>query len=965
MFARLAVAVVSAAAVWCAPAVARAQFPQNASLGWQTIRTPHFRIHYEPGLRPWAEQVAGRIESVRTAVAARVGYEPPRVIDILIEDPLNVPNGSAWPSLAHPGMRFWATPPEPSSSLSGHRSWSEILSVHEYAHLAHLLQPSRNPLQRLNAWLSPTPLGPVPLGAPGWVIEGYATLIEGELTGAGRPNSVARPAILRQLALEGALPAYGALDATAPFLGGSMRYLVGSAFLEWLQAQRGDSSLVHLWRRMTARTTRGFNAAFSGTFGDAPASLYGRFVADLTAKAKAAEAAVLAGGDARGAWRQRLAWYAGAPAVSPNGAQVAVRLAVPGEPTRVIVFDTVAARDSADSVRVAKQLAKDPLDVAAYRAWPKGWKQAHVLDPIAGTGFGAPRWLRDGDRLLVVRGQTLADGRMRPDLWMWHPTSGWTKRITVGEGIREADPLPSGAQAAGLRCEAGTCSLVLVDLVTGGTRLLAAGGLDRPFAGVRVSPNGALVATAVQVGAIWRPATVDLTSGTVTIVGPDDGVSRYAATWAGDSALVVVSEASGVPNLERLSLSGGRVSITRVTGEALLPDVGRDGRVWYLDLHARGYDLRTLDASTTVADAAPPVLPSALAPAAPRVNATRAQEFAPGAVTPAKPYGFGPQGFAPMTFGALGAEGQQYGVALHLTDPVGRLAVLAQAGGGNRGVWEGGRVAMAWRGTRPGLVAQGWLADQRPSRQPSLGGAALDTLGLSYRGGMAALSYTRATSHGTETVQVGGSAGQLVYDTPALSGFVSGARVFGFLDAVWNYQWTPGGAVRITYDGRSNIAFGSTNGERWNRDLSEIGVGLSPFSGEGIGVRARSGSVNNGAPAFEQFAFGGSPAAFMDPAVLGQRIVSPGVPFAMLRGSRFASLAVETTGPVRLYHEWVGAGSVLDRFNRLVGLDVTATVPPVTMLRLPSTTVRIGVTHSLDTPWRRKTLGYTVVTITP
>jgi hypothetical protein len=948
-----------------APSRVAAQLTQNAALGWQTIATPNFRIHYEPGLRPWAEQVAGRIEAVRTAVAARVGYTPPRVIDILIEDPLNVSNGSAWPSMAHAGMRFWATPPDPSSTLSGHRSWSEILSVHEYAHLAHLLRPSRNPLTNLNAWLSPVPLGPIPLGAPAWVIEGYATVIEGELTGAGRPNSVMRPAVLRQLALEGALPAYDALDATGPFQGGSMRYLVGSAFLEWLQARRGDSSLVHLWRRMTARQMRGFAPAFSGVFGDSPSRLYGRFVADLTAKAKAAEQQVLEPGDARGAWRQRFTWYTGAPAISPDGARLAVRLAEPGQPTRVVVFDTVAARDSADSVRVAKALARDTMDVAAYREWPRGWKRAHTLMPIAGTGFGAPRWLRDGERVLVVRGQSLSDGRTRPDLWMWHPTSGWTRRITYGEGIREADPLPSGAQAAGLRCQGGTCDVVLVDLVTGGVRAIAAGAVDRPFAGVRVSPAGTHVATAVQTGAIWRPAVVELATGAVSLVGPDDGASRYAPSWASDTALVVVSEASGVPNLERVALSGGRTALTRVTGAASLPDVGRDGRVWYLDLHARGYDLRTLDAAATVGDAGVAPLAAALAPAAPRVDATRAMTFAAQPVKLARPYGVGPLGLAPMTFGGLAADGRTFGLAAHLTDPIGRLALLLQAGVADQGAWSGGSVGLAWRGIRPEVQVQGWLADQRPSRQPSLGGSALDTLGVSYAGGFAALALTRFTTHGTVSARAGGSLGQLTYDDPSLSGFTRGARVFAFVEASAQYQWTPSGALRIAHDWRVDAASGTTNGTGWQRGLAEASVAVSSFAGTGLGVRARAGSVTGGAPAFEQFAVGGSPSPYLDAAMLSQRLVSPGVPFALRSGSRVASLAIETPGPLRLFHEWVAAGDVLERFNRLAGAEIRVAVPPATMLRLPATSVRVGVTHSLDTPWRRKTLGYTVVTITP
>src|SRR5436190_16241373 len=100
-----------------------------------------------------------------------------------------------------------------------------------------MLRPSRNPLQRL------LPLNPITLRAPRWVLEGYATVIEGRLTGAGRPNSTIRALILRRWAQEGRLPSYSQLNSDQRFLGMSMAYLMGSAFLEWLEQRSGTESL--------------------------------------------------------------------------------------------------------------------------------------------------------------------------------------------------------------------------------------------------------------------------------------------------------------------------------------------------------------------------------------------------------------------------------------------------------------------------------------------------------------------------------------------------------------------------------------------------------------------------------------------------------------------------------------------------------------------------------------------------
>ena len=70
--------------------------------------------------------------------------------------------------------------------------------------------------------------------------------------------------MLRGWALEGALPSYGALNGGGGYLGGSFAYLMGSAYLEWLGARAGDSSLTAVWRRASARVNRPFDAAFAG-----------------------------------------------------------------------------------------------------------------------------------------------------------------------------------------------------------------------------------------------------------------------------------------------------------------------------------------------------------------------------------------------------------------------------------------------------------------------------------------------------------------------------------------------------------------------------------------------------------------------------------------------------------------------------------------------------------------------------
>jgi hypothetical protein len=262
------------AALLLVPALAPAQRLTRPERDWRTLETAHFRVHTPREYADWARAVAARLDAVREAERRVVGFVPAGVTDVVVDDPYGSANGSAYPFLRGPAVFLWPVPPSPRSFIGNSRDWGELLAVHEFAHIAHLTRPSRNPLQRTWRRLLPEGVGPVATRTPRWAIEGYATYVEGALTGSGRPHAALRAAVLRGWALEGALPGYGALSGGGGYLGGSFAYLMGSAYLEWLGARGGDSSITAVWRRTSARVNRPFDAAFTGVYGEGPGALY-------------------------------------------------------------------------------------------------------------------------------------------------------------------------------------------------------------------------------------------------------------------------------------------------------------------------------------------------------------------------------------------------------------------------------------------------------------------------------------------------------------------------------------------------------------------------------------------------------------------------------------------------------------------------------------------------------------------
>ena len=332
---------------------------------WRTLELPGYRIHFPAPAEAWARHLAARLPALRARVAATVGWDSPEVVDVVLADPLAQPNGAALPLLGRPRLVLLLMPPSPSSQLAGFVDWPELLATHEQAHLSHLLRPSRSPLVRLLR----LPFGPIPLRAPRWVVEGYATLIEGRLTGSGRPGSALGAAVLRRWAARGELPSYGALAGDSRrYLGQSMAYLAGSAFLDWLERREGEGSLERLWRRLTARRARDFDAAFRGVFGERPAALWGRFTAELTWQAVEVERRLGAERREGEPWLER-SWGTGRPALSRDGARLVVALSGRDVPPRLAVYatagDEAAARRREEDER--RLLARDPEDVAPVR----------------------------------------------------------------------------------------------------------------------------------------------------------------------------------------------------------------------------------------------------------------------------------------------------------------------------------------------------------------------------------------------------------------------------------------------------------------------------------------------------------------------------------------------------------------------------------------------------------------------
>jgi hypothetical protein len=956
--------IVTAAAL--CPAAAAAQQATLPHLAWRTLDTRYFRFFYTADAEEWTRDVASRIDGARDAVVALVGSGPTTRVTVIVEDPNNVSNGFALPLLDHPLIFLWPTPPSPTSPL-GNGSWGDQLSIHEYAHIAHLTRESRSPAVRRLTRLIPVKLGPLAVKSPRWVTEGYATFVEGRIVRRiGRPHGVWRAAVLRQWAIEGQLPTYAALDGSGRFEGGDMAYLAGSAFLEWLASRNGDSSVVHLWRRMSARQPRTFAEAFAGVYGAPPDEMYGRFAAELTHDALDA----VAGGPQRallsadtvarpgeGVLVQRLHWGTGAPSLSRDDSLLAVVLRDPKRPARIVIWSlSPPPAESAARLAAARAREADPEDVPPIESRPPSLRVVAELGARAGLSFSEPRFFPDGIHVLLTGLAARGDGAYRGDLFEWNWKSGEIRRVTYGAGIRHGDVSPNGTEAIADRCVAGQCDLVRVQLATGAITMVAEGSRERVFDRPRWSPDGKTIAFAVQTRGVWRLGTL---RGDTSVSLIDRSGNEYSPSWMSNDEVIATTEAGGVANIERLSMSRDQPRrSTNVSGAAIDPEAASNGWVYFRRLHARGWDIAKtkLDTSAsrwaTQVDSAPRDYPWVT----PSTEGGTIDSLSVAALPPSRGYGLGPREQRLLVSASWANEGKSGGLAYAGTDPIGRLTWLLQGQWGDRASWRGASAGAVYRGSRPLLGIEVFALENQPSRQH--GADVSSALDARYRG--ASIWSELDDDWQSHSIDVRALAS---YGTVDPLRFDATHRALAQVTLTGGLLQTPDTWRFSEHLGISGAA-GQLGDEGWTR-IVLTGAVTVRGRGHALALDGMYGRISTDIP-YENFALGGLAPPLVDSSLLAQRVSMPVLPIAAATGRSLATFRVSAPGAIWRPYYWIGSASdALGPWNQVIGIEGIWHTDGVWMVRVPGVNLLGGIGYSLAGADRHHAQAYMSVVYRP
>jgi len=904
---------------------------------WMTVETEHFRFHYPESAEDWALQGADHMESIRDRVIAEVGWAPPKKMDIVIRDPMSTANGSALPLQGAPRMEFWSTPPDSASVIGHYRTWGELLLTHEFAHQAHLLRTARNPGEQILESL--TGIGPVARKCPRWVSEGYATVVEARLSGFGRPNASYRAAFLRRLAQEGKMPTYNQLNDFSRFSGGAFAYLVGSAYLEWLDARAGGDSLVKLWRRLTAVEQRSFEDGFSGIYGDSPDRLYARFVAELTHAALEIEQQRPV--DEGTLW-QEITWYTDEPAVSPDGDKVAVVIRNRKGPSKLQIWSTTEADEEELEEQQEdrdERMEKDPDDVLAID--PPHPPRKEIADRVHATrGASQPRFMPDNNSLLFTSKRYDASGRLRPDLYLWDHEEETERRVTVLADVRTADPSPDGTFAIAVGLNWGRTHLVRVDIETGETSTVTEPDVDVVYDRPRISPDGNRVAYLIQRGAGWEVEVLDFGSGETVALGggAGAGIPTHIA-WGPDSQSLYASVGvGGFIEIHEILAGGGRGrQITRSRGAAVAPAPTPDGEsVFYLSLDYTGLELHKIELADVEADIAeisapvPAVVPAVAPPVPPLESRGHGEPHR---------YGLGRSEIRPLIGGAYSNSQEHLEMGVRVGDIVGkRDALLMVAYGGETGV-TGALAAAEYRGLPVEIGVQGFTAIEEPEVMRRYGGAlnlggdrSGSALGAHYRlGAWVDQPYAERVSDADSDVVPNDA---VVFITPS--------RQAGYaqVGASLVEPRRAGMGLGITLRGQ----YGATGGEAWKRGESTTSI----WVGKGARLRGTyTRGFSDAVSGLDRYRLGGVPSAVLPEVWQWSRMQSPGFALGSLRGANRDKVRAEIAGlgPGTLFGERhrMEDGPLVGPGATLVGIGGTFSIEEQPYGKLPSLTAKSGL----------------------
>lgn len=544
------------------PAV-NAGLSHDPSLTWNTLRSPHFLVHFHGGEGRLARLTVDIAEGVHRRLSPEFNWSPAEPTDIVLTDAVDLSNGYAQ---VYPANRIniFLNPPADINGLEDHGGWLETVITHEYMHILHLDKARGAPrfLRRIfgrNLLLFPNAF------QPGWLIEGLATYAETDATqGYGRGQSAYFDMLMRMESRHGIKPLSQVNQPIATWPGGATPYLYGVQFHNFIADSHGRRKIPALVENYSKNIIPFFvNRNGRRVLGASVVQLWPEFDRYVSGKYSGQLEAIQARGVRQGERITRHGYYTGAARVLADGTLFYLRSDGKSEPALMLLR-------------------------------PGRGQSEHLTDVHYSARFDVHK--RAG--ILLAQPEIRRNAGFYYDLYRVDPRSGRIRRLTHGARYHFAAWSPDGNRIAATRVALGESSLQLLSPKGRLLESLWTGTDAEVVTDIRWSPDGGSL-----VASVWRPQygwnleLFSLESRAWTALTRDATIEAHPQFSADGASVLFVSEHDGVYNVRRIQLDSLRISsLTNVEGGAFYPSQATAvDPLYYTGAGDNGFDLYRVD----------------------------------------------------------------------------------------------------------------------------------------------------------------------------------------------------------------------------------------------------------------------------------------------------------------------------------------------------------------------------------
>ncbi len=528
---------------------------------WGSLKGEHFVVHFPVGAEPLAHQTLAVAEKVHQRLSPIFDWEPRQRTDIVLTDTSDLANGYATP-FPNNQITLFITAPH---RVKDHGRWQELLITHEYTHTLHLDRAAGLPLAlrklfgRNSFLLFPNVL------QPAWGIEGLATYFETSVEGGfGRGQSSHFDMLMRMEVAGGIKPIYQINQAIASWPSGTVPYLYGVKFFNYVAEHYGDEGIMALLMGYSENIVPfRLNETARKVLGASLADIYHDFSEQTTRLQQAKLSSIRAQGLAEGEAITHSAYGTGLPELTNDG--------------RLFYIE------------------QDGLEQRELRMMDTLTQANQSLGKV--NMVVAMDWHSEAG--LVISQLELCDSQhLYFDLYHVDVNSGEHRRLTHCGRYRSIAWSPSGQQMAVVKNRLGNHRLQLLNADGELLEVLWQGHNGEIVIGLDWSPSGdGLVASVWRETSGWNLEIFDLTQKQWRAITQTSALEQDPHFSADGQSIYFSADYDGVNNVQRLNLvTNETVRLSNVLGGAFRPQVTDDGLgIYYQGQHAAGQDLYYLD----------------------------------------------------------------------------------------------------------------------------------------------------------------------------------------------------------------------------------------------------------------------------------------------------------------------------------------------------------------------------------